>query len=180
MFRVNATIGWNSSDYKKPPVEEVEIEKVLDLTPMTHEIHSVHFVDDKHMIDENMAIDKVKQLTRQLENMREENMALSLPFQTGVTNKAMIRIMTVGTVFLSICILALLCYKHKRDTRRHHRMMQTVTDGIYGDGTYEIVKTSRRRSTNTNSTMPQQVNVTLNSPQSTSAPQPPPKPDARQ
>ena len=181
VFRVNATLGWNSTDYKKPPVEQAEIEKALDLTPMTHEIHSVHFVDDKHMIDENMAIDKVKQLTKQLENMREENMALSLPFQTGITNRAMIKLMTVGTVFLLACILALLFYKHSRDTRRHHRVMQTMTDGIYGDGTYEAVRANRRRCASaTTNTMPSQVNVTLNSPQTTAAPQPPPRPDVGQ
>ena len=137
----------------------------MEFETMTHQVHSVHFEGNEHFVDENDALDTIRKLSEELKQMRRENLAISLPVSGGgITNQGMIKMLVFVLVCATMAIILLLIYKHKRDTMRHRKVMRKVTDGIYADGTYDIVRKQR-------SSGPQ-VNVTL-----TQAPPVPPKHD---
>ena len=173
VFRVNYKLGWNSTDLVHKKIEARDIDATLELTPMTHEVHSVHFVNEDHLTDENLAIDKIRQLSKKLQELQRESVAFSLPNNTGVSNRSALLFMSASCVGLLLIVSCLSILKHRKDTKRHHKVMRTVTDGIYGDGTYDVVKPSRRAGS-VNTTMPAQVNVTLHGPPA-SIPPPPPR-----
>jgi hypothetical protein len=169
VFRVNYTLGWNTTDHNQPAATKEEIDRVMEFETMTHQVHSVHFEGNEHFVDENAALDTIRKLSYELKQMQQENLAISLPVSGGgITNQGMIKMLTFVLVCTMIVIIVLLIYKHKRDTVRHRKVLRTVTDGIYGDGTYDMVRKQRNPNQMPN------VNVTL-----TQAPPLPPKNDVR-
>jgi hypothetical protein len=173
VFRLNATIGWRTSDDTK--MEGTSIRRKNELRIVNHNVHIVHFKNNEHLIDENYAFEKVKNLKVELARIKQENVAIKLPIEGGgLTYITTMKILFVIITLLMVCIIALTAYKHNRDTRRHQKVMRTVTDGIYGSGTYETIRSTRRH---TNITSPAQVNLTLNSSPGTSLrPQKPDRP----
>ena len=66
-------------------------------------------------------------------------------------------------------------YKFKQDKKHHHKVMATVTDSVYGEGTYQMLRRSGSKTASANSNIaPAQVNVTLNSPLQNTVPPPSP------
>ena len=107
----------------------------------------MHFRDNEHLVDENLAIDRVLNLTAQLELLHEHNLALNLPVAGGkITYATAFHSILVTITVLVLFLIALVIYKSLTDRKQHRKVMQTVTDGIYGDGTYETIKV-RKRST---------------------------------
>jgi len=146
VFRLNATLPWNTTDNNYVP-QITEYDRTIDIQPLTHEIHEVHFRDNEHLVDENLAIDRVLNLTAQLELLHERNLALNLPVAGGkITYATAFHSILVTITVLVLFLIALVIYKSLTDRKQHRKVMQTVTDGIYGDGTYETIKVRKRSS----------------------------------
>lgn len=163
VFKLNSTIKWNTTDLDYQPDQLASIESSQMIT-LTHDVHHTHFINDEHLIDENLAIDEIKRLKLELDKAKRENMAILLPIEGGgLTNNVALRMTITIVVLLLLTIVFILIKKYRKDNTRHHQVLRTVTDGIYGSGTYELVRRTRSNH-RTNVTSPAQVNVTLNSP----------------
>lgn len=164
-FRLNATIAWNTSDTY---VEAVKSIRKFELLEVNHDIHTVHFKNNEHLIDENEAFDKVRQLKVELERVQQENVAIKLPIQGGgLTYITSLKILSFLIILLIIVVALVVVYKHQRDTKRHHQVMRTVTDGIYGGGTYETIRRTK------NNSAPAQINLNLTTTHSAESSRPP-------
>lgn len=172
VFKLNSTIYWNSTDYTHEPDESIVMEEAIQTITLTHDVHATHFMHDEHLIDENLAIEEINKLRNELEKLKKENLAIFLPIEGGgLSNQRALKMtMTVIGVLLLLLMVAFF-KKHRTDAIRHRQVMRTVTDGIYGDGTYDVVRRSQGRSNSS----PANVMVNLNTP----SPQPPPLPPHR-
>lgn len=180
VFKLNATFPWNTTDIRFDP-GMYELHRDIDASPATHEIHMVHFHAEEHLVDRNLAIDEVIRLNKEKEKMIRESVVLNLPVQGGrISYSAALHLMLIMTGAGFLILIIIIMYRSIDDKRKHHQVMRTVTDGIYGDGTYEVVRRGRKSSCRSTSQMtaPAQVNVTLNGP-STSTSNAPPLPSAR-
>lgn len=180
VFRLNATIPWNTTDINHVPDENMEIEEAIEALTLTHDVHSTHFMHDEHLVDENKAIEEITNLRVELDKIKKENLAITLPIQGGgLTNQIALKMtITLIAILLLIMIIGFI-KKYQKDSIRHREVMRTVTDSIYGDGVYEMTRRNKTRSRTSSSTHvagPAQVNVTLNGP-TTSVPTLPPRPD---
>lgn len=164
VFKLNYTTGWNSSDTSHHP--QPTLFRAMEILIDSHQIHSSHFEGQEHIIDENMAIDKIFTLEKTLEDLKNENMIVHASIGGGVTYATALRILMI--VFMSSILLLIIFawFKHTSDNKHHHQVMRTVTDSIYGDGTYEVVRQTRRKrsdvNNHTSATSPSQMNITMN------------------
>lgn len=125
-------------------------------------------------------------LNEQLDKLKKENIAIQLPIQGGgITHETALQMSWWTTGLFLLVLIFFFIYKHFKDSSRHKKVMRTVTDGIYGHGTYDIVRHKfHTRYECVALTSPAQVNVTLNG---ASIPGPsksnerplPPKPETR-
>lgn len=178
VFKLNATIPWNTTDMYYDPKTH-KLEKEIETDQITHEIHAVHFATEEHIIDRNVAIEEVIRLNKEKEKMIQETVALKLPVAgASISYSSALQLMLWMTGFGFMTMLGLIVYRYFEDKKKHQKIMRTVTDGIYGDGTYEMVRSVKRHRTSRSSsessqvTVPAQVNVTLNGPSNSNVPPP--------
>lgn len=187
VFKLNATRVWNTTDTLYEP-KNVSYEGSWDMQPLTHEVHSVHFQGEEHIIDENLALDKLIKMHKELDEFRRNNIAINIPMEGGgITHASALRVSWWITGILAFVILGILVYKGYKDNHQHEKMMKTVTNGIYGEGTYEMARSktnlikhsSYKKDSRPLITTPQ-VNVTLNGTGIQGATVPPPVPRPRE
>lgn len=172
VFKYNASVSWNSSDkynYQGITFREYQSSTFFEIHP---DIHHVHFRNESHILDDNLALDKIENLKKLIAEMELRNVALNLPIAGGSLSYS-----TTTTILLclSIGLFVLMAYVMYQTTftskKRHHKVMRTVTDSIYGDGTYAMVRSRTSVSKDRAPPLPSrppptvapQVNVNVNS-----------------
>jgi len=81
-FRLNATLQWNTTDYRYVPINSI-FDKTVEILPMTHEVHDTHFINNEHLVDDNEALDKILSLSKELDKVHKESLAIELPIPGG-------------------------------------------------------------------------------------------------
>lgn len=182
VFKLNNTISWNTTD-RVYEASEKKVAKEVNFEPITHEIHAVHFRDNEHIIDQNLAIREVIRLNKERDKLIQESVALTLPIAGAkLSYSTALEVMLWMTGLGFISMFAIIIYRYYEDRKKHQKVMKTMTDGIYGDGTYEMVRATKRHRTHSEtscSTVPAQVHVTVNGSTNSNIPQPPPLPRER-
>lgn len=170
VFKLNSTTHWNTTDLNYgPKFQKITIAKEIDEMELTHLVSDVHFMQEEHMVDENHAIDRIFELTKELDTIKKQNIALTFPVEGGEISYAkLMNIMIWIVVMMSVLLIGLLIFKNWNDRHRHRKIARIVTDGIYGDGTYAMVRNTHQKQHATT------MNLTVNTNSAVESPKLPP------
>jgi len=113
---------------------------------MTHEVHDTHFINNEHLVDDNEALDKILSLSKELDKVHKESLAIELPIPGGgLSYSSALKTTLIFMIIFMVVISIMMICRSVKDTKRHRRVLETVTDGIYGQGTYSISRQERKR-----------------------------------
>lgn len=166
VFSINASLRWNTTDVQYIPNERA-IELSENFYKVEPNVHSVHFRHNLADLEDVAAIDRIHALNEELKNMTLKHIVFNLPVRGGFTYINATWAL-LWLILFSILIIALyLIHSSRRDKKRHERVMETVTDGIYGDGTYAMVRRQRDATNSRNRNENTHVSVHLSASQTT-------------
>ena len=138
VFKMNATMNWNTSDHTYIPLS-MELAADTKYLQVESNIHHVHFRNESHLIDENIALDRVDTLNRELKELKAKNIALELPMDGGGMSYAFAtRALLSSTLSLVVVLPLAILYFVYFSKKNHRKIRATVQEGIYGSN-YETI-----------------------------------------
>lgn len=112
-FKLNATLSFNTTNINYAGIEEITSTSVA----IYHDaLDKVHFANDLTELDENLAIDKIRELGRKIKLLNEEQIALKVSEDKTLSYRTTTNIFSSTT---GICIIVLvLIFAFKRSNRK--------------------------------------------------------------
>lgn len=175
-FKLNATIGFNTSDGYVYSPGAVEFSASVELTT---ELNSVHFKNSSITIDENFAIKKVIAMRAELERTRKSLYLLSWHSGGGISYPVFS--VAYGLVGLGMGYVTFAIWRSRRSERRqaksaqvtaqrqkeeaemkHLELKRIISDSIYGQRVYETLSRKNTTFIQVNATGQQTVPTTTN------------------
>ena len=125
VFRLNASMPWNTTDLRYEP-QKFDFDRTAEIFPATHDVHSVHFLGEEHLVDENSAIDKILDLRELVSALNQQNVAIQLPVKGGNVSYATAFYSSMWlTIILFGVVIGVVVYKH---TKQEELLIRTAND----------------------------------------------------
>lgn len=142
-FEIDATVSFNTTDYKYEGIKSEEISGYL--LELRANFHHIHFKDQIQIVDKNEALDAVNVLREAVRREQLEKTVFNLPSRNpGLTWAGLANI----TLVVLACIGILVCYNtfsnHHIQKRRHRGVIEAVKkeiaqSSLYNSSVYQTI-----------------------------------------